>query len=129
MDTSAKWGLGKHRAPQLRFDLGTIRWSTAALAFLKTVSGDQTPKQYGTQFVMRHAQGDWGDAPWADHNESTIQKGDGVIIGSFPIQDTTLLVLTAFASKATIVAMPSDTKDTEKLHNGFFDIHIETEDD
>lgn len=129
MDDTAHWGIGKSRDPDLSFDLGTIRWSTAALAFLAKHCGEQTPREYGTQFVMRHALGDQGDAPWTDHNKTSIQTGKGIVISSFPLHDTTLLVLTAFKEKTTLVVMPEDTKDSTKLPNGMLDIHIETEDD
>jgi hypothetical protein len=79
--------------------------------------------------VMKHVQGEWGDAPWADNNEAAVKNGEGMIISTFPIGDEKLLVLTAFREGTTIVALPEDTTDTDKRPNGMLDVHIDTEDD
>jgi len=128
MDTPDRWGSGKHNPLDL-FDFGTVHWSKKALVFLKTLCGDEDPKAFSVSFVLRHVQGDAGDAPMSDTNEKAIQTGEGVVLSSYRFEATHLVVITDFASERTIVGVSGDMLKSNRRGDGWVDLEIDLEDE
>lgn len=111
--TARRWGLGKTH-DTLRFDLGKLYWTSRALEFLSTLTDD--PTTFCTPYIMRHAQGDYGDAAqrFGPKNEEAIQgRPGGIVISTYPVgpANELLLVMTTFEEHGTFVMVKEDTID------------------